>query len=79
MISSALDGLGAGVGFTLAVALVATVREVLGSASFFGRPIAPNLTPISIMVQAPGAFLVLGLLLGYFAWLRQRRSAGAGS
>ena len=74
-ISSALDGLGAGIGFTLAVTLVATVREVLGSASFLGRPLAPNLTPVSIMAQAPGAFVVLGLLLGFFMWLRTRRSA----
>ena len=77
IIASALDGLGSGFGFTLAVAVVATVREVLGSGSFWGIPIAEGMTPISIMIQAPGAFLVLGLLLGFFAWLGSRRTAAA--
>ena len=73
IISSALDGLGSGIGFTLAVVLVATVRELLGSGSFWNIPLAEGIAPISIMIQAPGAFLVLGLLLGFFAWLGSRR------
>lgn len=77
VMNSALDGLGIGVGFTLAVALISTIREVLGSGSWFGIKLAAGMTPISIMVQAPGAFLVLGLLMGFFIWLRQRRAAGA--
>ena len=77
IIASALDGLGSGLGFTLAVAVVATVREVLGSGSFWSIPLAEGMTPISIMIQAPGAFLVLGLLLGFFAWLGSRRTAAA--
>ena len=74
IISSALDGLGSGIGFTLAVVLVATVRELLGSGSFWNIPLAEGIAPISIMIQAPGAFLVLGLLLGFFAWLGSRRT-----
>jgi H+/Na+-translocating ferredoxin:NAD+ oxidoreductase subunit E len=70
---SILDGLGMGLGFTLAVALVAACREILGNGSVFGIKIADGLTPISGMIQAPGAFLVLGLLLGFFAWLGQRK------
>ena len=77
VVASALDGLGAGVGFTLAVALVATVREVLGSGSLFSIKLWEGFTPMSIMIQAPGAFLVLGLLLGFFAWLGMRKSAKA--
>ena len=77
VVDSALDGLGAGVGFTLAVALVATIREILGSGSWFGIKLAEGITPMSIMIQAPGAFLVLGLLLGFFAWLGQRPKAAA--
>ena len=79
VVNSALDGLGAGVGFTLAVALVAVIREVLGSGRFWNIPLAPNLPSAKIMVQAPGAFLVLGLLLGLFAWLGSRRRAATGS
>ena len=79
VIVSALDGLGAGIGFTLAVALVAIVRELLGNGSIWGVPIAEEMTPAAIMIQAPGAFLVVGLLLGFFAWLGQRKKRVAGS
>jgi len=74
VIASALDGLGAGVGFTLAAALVATIREILGNGSFWDVKLAEGITPISIMIQAPGAFLVLGLLMGFFAWLGSMRA-----
>jgi len=77
VLNAALDGLGNGVGFTLAVALVATVREVLGSGTWFGIKLAANLTPVAVMIQAPGAFLTLGLLMGFFIWLRQWRAARA--
>ena len=78
VIASALDGLGAGIGFTLAAALVAVIRELLGNGSIWDIPIAADMTPVSIMIQAPGAFMVLGLLLGFFAWL-SRRGQVAGS
>ena len=79
VVSSALDGLGAGVGFTLAVALVAFIRELLGGGSVWGVPVCEDMMPVAIMVQAPGAFLVLGLLLGFFAWLGQRKRQLVGS
>ena len=78
VLASALDGLGAGTGFTLAVALVASVREILGNGSFWNIKLCEGLTPVSIMMQAPGAFLVLGLLLGFFAWLGSRRTSSTG-
>ncbi|MBS3764534.1 MAG: electron transport complex subunit RsxE [Planctomycetes bacterium] len=72
---SVLDGMGAGVGFALAICLVATVREALGSGTVWGFPWMPDASPVeyvpaSILIQAPGAFLVLGLLLAAFNWLR---------
>jgi electron transport complex protein RnfE len=73
IVRSILDGLGIGAGFTLAIALVAFCREVLGNGSIWGIRIAEGLTPVSIMVQAPGAFIILGLLLAFFAWLGQRK------
>ena len=75
VLDSLFDGLGIGLGFTLAVALLATIREITGSGSWLGTKLADGLTPATIMVQAPGAFLVLGLLMGFFAWLRMRRKA----
>ncbi len=61
---SALDGIGMGLGFTLALCAMATVREVLGAASFAGMEI-PFLAPykIEFFVKAPGGMLVYGLLI----------------
>ena len=61
---SALDGIGMGLGFTLALCAMALVREVFGNASFAGIPI-PFLEPykIAFLVKAPGGMLVYGLLI----------------
>lgn len=61
---SALDGIGMGLGFTLTLSCMATIREVLGNASFAGIAI-PFLEPykISFLVKAPGGMLVFGLLI----------------
>ena len=61
---SALDGIGMGLGFTLALTAMATVREVFGAASFAGIEI-PFLAPykIEFLVKAPGGMLVYGLLI----------------
>ena len=61
---SALDGIGMGLGFTLALLAMAMVREVFGSASFAGIAI-PFLEPykIEVLVKAPGGMLVYGLLI----------------
>ena len=61
---SALDGIGMGLGFTLALVAMATIREVLGNASFAGIAI-PFLQDykIEVMVKAPGGMLVYGLLI----------------
>jgi electron transport complex protein RnfE len=61
---SALDGIGMGLGFTLALVLMSTVREVLGNASFAGNAIA-FLEPykIKFLVEAPGGMLVYGCLI----------------
>lgn len=61
---SVLDGLGMGIGFTLALCAIATIREVLGAASFAGIPI-PFLEnyKIAFLVKAPGGMVVYGLLI----------------
>ena len=61
---SALDGIGMGLGFTLALVAMSTIREVLGNASFAGIAI-PFLQDykIEVMVKAPGGMLVYGLLI----------------
>lgn len=64
VLTSALDGIGMGLGFTLALGAMATVREVLGSGSFAGIaiPFMENYK-ISVMTKAPGGLLVYGLLI----------------
>lgn len=61
---SVLDGLGMGIGFTLALCAMATIREVFGAASFAGIPI-PFLADykIEFLVKAPGGMVVYGLLI----------------
>ncbi len=61
---SALDGIGMGLGFTLALLMIATVREVLGTGSFAGIAI-PFLTDhkIDFFVKAPGGMMVYGIMI----------------
>ena len=64
VLDSALDGAGMGLGFLIALVAMATVREVIGAGSFAGIaiPFLENYK-IPIMVQAPGGFLVFGILI----------------
>jgi electron transport complex protein RnfE len=64
VILSLADGLGIGLGFTLALGALGAVREILGNGSFFGMPLfGSSFEPFTFMVQAPGAFIGLGLML----------------
>ena len=61
---SLADGLGIGVGFTLALGALGAVREVFGSGTFWGASVfGPSFKPFSFMIEAPGAFVCLGLML----------------
>ncbi len=62
---SALDGLGIGLGFTLALTVIGGVREILGSGSIFGMKFI-NGDGMLMFILAPGAFIVLGYLLVLF-------------
>ena len=64
VLRSALDGIGMGIGFTVALAAMATVREVFGAASFAGNAI-PFLADykVEFLTKAPGGLLVYGLLI----------------
>lgn len=70
------DGVGMSLGFALALASIATVREILGSGTWFGVTVMPTFWQNwGIMVLPPGAFLVLGLLLGIVEWIGHRRAS----
>ncbi len=62
---SIMDGLGMGLGFTLALTILGSIRELIGAGSIFGINIMNSAyEPAIIMILPPGAFLTLGLLLG---------------
>lgn len=61
--SSALDGLGMGLGFAMALTILGSVREILGSGKLFGMTIFPENYGMLLFVLAPGAFIVLGYLI----------------
>ena len=66
-IASAFDGLGMGIGFTLALTLMGAIRELIGNGSVFGVNIlGASYEPMLLIVLASGGFLTFGLLLGVF-------------
>jgi len=73
--NSILDGFGMGLGFTLALTLLGTVRELLGTGKIFNFPLFPEAYGILMMVLAPGAFIVLGFLIAIINKLRKTSSS----
>ena len=70
---SALDAVGMGIGFTIALLAMGSVRELLGSGSLLGVSVlGPRFEPWVIMVLPPGGFLTLGTFLLGLAWWRRR-------
>lgn len=66
--ASALDGLGNGIGYGIVLIAVASIREILGFGSWFGIRLLPeSYVPNGLALLAPGAFIILGLLI----WLQR--------
>ena len=64
VVDSALDGLGMGIGFTLALTAMATLREIIGNGSWLGITIVPeSIDRLTIMTSAPGGFFCFGFLM----------------
>ncbi len=73
--TAASDAIGQSLGFALALASIASVREILGTGMFFGFRVLPEMWPDwVIMVLPPGAFLTFGLLLGAVNWVVAKTS-----
>jgi electron transport complex protein RnfE len=65
ILESAADGLGLGIGFTISLLVLGSIRELFGNGTIFGFHImGPSYEPFKFMVEAPGAFVCLGLMLG---------------
>ena len=75
VVRSFMDGLGMGLGFTIALLVLATFRETLGNGTFYGIPVHwKGFEPMLIMILPPGAFLTIGLVLGTMNWWERRRA-----
>ena len=65
-LQSLCDGVGIGLGFTLALTLLGCVRELLGAGSLFGVTILPETLNLLLFILPPGAFITLGYLIAIF-------------
>ena len=72
---SILDGLGMGLGFTLALSTIAIIRELLGSGKILGFVVFRGFPPVTIMILAPGALLTMGILIGLINMITGKNKA----
>ena len=73
VVDSALDGLGMGIGYILTMALMSSIREIIGSGSWMGIQIIPeSVDRMTLMNQAPGGFFVFGCLMALCVWIEKK-------
>lgn len=76
ILDSTIDGLGMGVGYLVAMILLSSIREILGNGTLLGISILPeSYEPMMMAVQPPGAFILLGLLIGAVNYLSRKKKA----
>lgn len=78
VLASALDGAGMGVGFTLALLAVGSVREIFGSGTWFGMKVCPDfIEPMTIFILPAGGFFVLGCVIALVNKIANRKPPAA--
>ncbi|UUV19449.1 electron transport complex subunit E [Fusobacteria bacterium ZRK30] len=71
---SLLDGIGNGLGFTLALTVLGAIREILGNGSFFGLQLTPpTFQPALIFILAPGAFITIGFIIATQNFIKMKK------
>lgn len=80
VMDSFADGIGMGLGFTIALTAIGAVREVLGNGTVFDVSVTPaGFQPALLVILAPGGFITLGIFMGLFRlynnWLSERKGA----
>lgn len=70
------DGIGNGIGFTIALGVMGAIRELIGNGSIFGYPVLTNIgyEPAILLILPPGAFLVYGLCIAGFRKLQAKKA-----
>lgn len=78
ILPSIVDGFANGVGYTMTIVILAFVRELLGSGAIFGHELLSGdvIKPIGIIAQAPGSFIVLGIILAVFNYVSSKKEEG---
>ena len=73
---SIADGLGIGLGFTMSLTILGSVREILGNGSVFGFQFMPeNIDRVLLFIMPPGAFIALGFLIALVNYIKNRKAA----
>lgn len=73
---SALDGLSMGLGFTMALCIISTIREIIGSGTILGFSLfGPNFQPVMLISMPVGGFLTLGFVIAFVQFLRNRKAS----
>jgi electron transport complex protein RnfE len=76
IVPSIMDALGMGVGYTLSLVIMSSIREILGAGTFLGLPVmGPNASPALIMILPPGGFIAFGCILAVMNKLQAMRAA----
>lgn len=79
VMDSAVDGLGMGIGFTIAITAIGSVREILGNGSIFGLQLfGADASPALAMILPPGGFLIFGLAIGLVNLVTNRQTLKSG-
>lgn len=77
--TSLQDAVGMGIGYTLALSFVGSVREILGAGTLLGFPVlSASYQPILLMLMPPGAFITMGFLFAGVNYLKQRKEVRHG-
>lgn len=77
VIKSALDGIGMGLGFTLALVILSSIREILGNGTFLGIELfGESFQPVTMLILPPGAFITLGIILAIINIISNRKKEG---
>ena len=71
VLKSSLDGLGMGLGFSMALTMLGSIREILGTGKIFGFTLYPDKYGMLLFVLAPGAFIALGYLIALMNKLKK--------
>ncbi len=76
IIPSVIDGLGMGLGYTIALVVLGSIREIFGAGTFLGKSLfGASYQPAGILVAPPGAFILLGILIGIFNVVRNKKAS----